>query len=338
MAPLRVDATDIERMAEATFLSYGANSREKISRFWVLLLLSGIIATAGVASNSAATVIGAMIVAPLMTPILGAAYALVLADQRYLLHSLLTVAGGALLVIAIAFLFGLSEPLDVLTEDNSQVYSRVQPHLIDLLAALATGSVGAFALVRSDVSDTLPGVAIAISLVPPLAVVGLTLEDGNTYKALGALLLFATNVAAMVFTATMCLLLYRVRATALDAGFAIGRLRGWGLAAVVAMVAVVAIPLAFGTLQVFRENLLKFHSAPVAEDWAQANNWRVTSLQVDEQEVLITAIGPPPKIAPESLRKAFDEAGLSEFDLTIKLIVGDTQHIPGTESDSEGDE
>lgn len=338
MVQLRVDASDIERIAEATFLSYGANSRQKISRFWVLLGLSGIIATAGVASDSVATVIGAMIVAPLMTPIMGAAYALVLADRRHLLYSLLTVVGGALLVIAIAFLFGMSEPLDMHTEGNSQVYSRVHPRLIDLVAALATGSVGAFALVRSDVSDTLPGVAIAISLVPPLAVVGLTLEDGKTYEALGAFLLFTTNVAAMVFTATMCLLLYRVRATALDAGFAIGRLQGSSLAAVVAMVAVVAFPLALGTLKVFRENLLKFDSAPVAEEWAQANNWRLIDLQVDEQEVLVTAIGPLPKLTSDVLRKAFDEAGLSDIGLTIKLIVGDTQHIPGSESDSEVDE
>ena len=68
--------------------------------------------------------------------------------------------------------------LDVVAATNSQVAGRVQPRLIDLLAAVATGVVGAFALVRSDVSDTLPGVAIAISLVPPLAVVGLTLEAG----------------------------------------------------------------------------------------------------------------------------------------------------------------
>ena len=63
---------------------------------------------------------------------------------------------------------------------------RVSPRLIDLLAALATGAVGAFAMVRADVSDTLPGVAIAISLVPPLAVVGLSLESGAPEQALGA--------------------------------------------------------------------------------------------------------------------------------------------------------
>ena len=66
----------------------------------------------------------------------------------------------------------------MLAETNSQVAGRVNPRLVDLLAALATGAVGSIALARDDISDTLPGVAIAVSLVPPLAVVGLTLESG----------------------------------------------------------------------------------------------------------------------------------------------------------------
>lgn len=84
---------------------------------------------------------------------------------------------------------------------------RVSPRLIDLLAALATGAVGAFAMVRADVSDTLPGVAIAISLVPPLAVVGLSLESGAPEQALGALLLLGTNAGAIA-TGTVVFLLH----------------------------------------------------------------------------------------------------------------------------------
>jgi uncharacterized hydrophobic protein (TIGR00271 family) len=129
-------------MAHSVLLSYGKNSRAKYSAFWVLLGLSAVIATAGVYNDSTATVIGAMIVAPLMTPILGTAYALVLADRNRMLRSLSVVIGGALLVIAIAFVFGLFDPLGAALEGNSQVTSRVNPKLVDLLAALATGLVG----------------------------------------------------------------------------------------------------------------------------------------------------------------------------------------------------
>ena len=96
---------------------------------------------------------------------------MVLADRRHLLHNMGLVLAGALVVVAIGYLVGSLHTGDVVAATNTQVSGRVSPKLIDLTAALATGVVGAFALVRSDVSDTLPGVAIAISLVPPAAVV-----------------------------------------------------------------------------------------------------------------------------------------------------------------------
>ena len=75
--------------------------------------------------------------------------------------------------------------------DNTQITARVSPTIVDLVAAAATGLAGAFAVARRDIGDILPGVAIAISLVPPLAVVGVTAVDGDWDGALGALLLFS---------------------------------------------------------------------------------------------------------------------------------------------------
>ncbi|MDN5696776.1 MAG: DUF389 domain-containing protein, partial [Rubrobacter sp.] len=188
---------DLEHMRDAVFF-HGPDVRRRLSRFWILITLSAIIAAAGVVADSAATVIGAMIVAPLMTPVLGTVLSVVLADRVNLGRSLLLVAGGALTAIAIGWLLGLLVVNGVVADTNSQVAGRVTPRLIDLLAALATGAVGSVALVRRDVSDTLPGVAIAISLVPPLSVVGLTFESGEFGQSLGALLLFLNNVAAIL--------------------------------------------------------------------------------------------------------------------------------------------
>src|SRR5215218_7523271 len=180
---------DSEHVRDAVFFE-GPEVRQRSSRFWILITLASIIAAAGVAADSTATVIGAMIVAPLMTPILGTMLSVVLADRTNLIRSLLHVAGGA--------------------ETNSQVAQRVHPKLIDLLAALATGVVGSVALVRRDISDTLPGVAITISLVPPLSVVGFTLEAGKLDQSLGASLLFLTNVAAILGSGTVVMALYGV--------------------------------------------------------------------------------------------------------------------------------
>jgi hypothetical protein len=152
----RVTPADVERMVDRLLLS-GPDAGRKRSSFWALLLLSAAIASAGVMMDSTATVIGAMIVAPLMVPILGTALALVLSQRTAMLRSLGTVLGGALAVIAVGYLFGLLDPLGVAATANTQIAGRIHPRLIDLVAALATGTVGAFALARSDVSDALPG-------------------------------------------------------------------------------------------------------------------------------------------------------------------------------------
>ena len=168
---------DITRMRDQLFFEGPERSR-RLSRFWLLLPLAAVIASAGVVSDSTATVIGAMIVAPLMTPILGIVLAVVLTDGVNLRRCLLLVITGAAAVVGVGWLAGLLVPYPVVAATNAQVAARVTLQFADLAAALATGAVGSVALVRSDISDTLPGVAIAISLVPPLAVVGLTLESG----------------------------------------------------------------------------------------------------------------------------------------------------------------
>jgi len=325
-----VQPADVERMANSTLLSYGPNSKQKYSRFWILLALAGVIATAGVANDSTATVIGAMIVAPLMTPILGTAFALVLANRKRMARSLLVVLGGALLVIAMGYGIGMIDSLDTMTQGNSQVDSRVNPRLIDLIAALATGLVGAFALVRADVADTLPGVAIAISLVPPLSVIGLTFQDGLYEESWGATLLFLTNVSAIIFTATLILLLYRVRDTAKGMGGYVGHFSGMTLAAVVGLVVLIAIPLASHTKTLWDENLTRYRVGPIAADWAEANEWLVVELDVTGDVVNVRAVGAPPQISADALRMSMDDAGYEDLDLTVELIVGGADSLPGT--------
>ncbi|MGL6278767.1 MAG: DUF389 domain-containing protein, partial [Gaiella sp.] len=166
-----VSHADIGRMRDRLLFD-GPERNKKLTAYWTLLLLAAVIASAGVVADSTATVIGAMIVAPLMTPILGIVLAVAIGDGKNLALCVLLTVSGAIAVIAIGWLVGIVAEVPVDAETSSQVAGRVSPRLIDLVAAIATGAVGAFALVRADVSDTLPGVAIAISLVPPLAVVG----------------------------------------------------------------------------------------------------------------------------------------------------------------------
>ena len=324
-----VTIDDIDRMRSKLYITTGADRGRKWSAFWVLLLLAAVIASAGVVADSTATVIGAMIVAPLMTPILGTALALVLADRKNLLHNVGLVLVGALLVVLIGYLVGSLHAPDVVAAVNTQVAGRVSPKLIDLTAALATGVVGAFALVRSDVSDTLPGVAIAISLVPPLAVVGLTLESGAPSEALGALLLFATNVAAIIATGTFVLLAYRIRRVVADAGRPVSRISGITLAVVVGAVVVIAVPLAWGTVLAAYEQQIVQQSQPVAEQWAQEEGWIITDVSYQQGQLRVSALGSAPEADANMFRADLDAAGLAFVDARVTLVIGGSKELPG---------
>lgn len=186
-----------DEIRDAVYLSQG-DVAAKQSRFWLLLVLSAGIATAGVIGDSTATVIGAMIVAPLATPIQGVAAAIAYGEVRALIASASVLATAVAVVIGIGFGMAILLPEIVPLAENSQVSGRVSPTIVDLVAAAVTGLAGSFAIARRDIGDILPGVAIAISLVPPLAVVGVAAQARDWDGALGALLLFTTNMLAII--------------------------------------------------------------------------------------------------------------------------------------------
>ncbi|MCA9919651.1 MAG: DUF389 domain-containing protein [Anaerolineales bacterium] len=173
--------------------------------FYMLISLSTIIAALGLLVSSPAVVIGAMLVAPLMSPMVGTGLAVVLGDARFLKLSLGAVIRGMMLAIAVGALTGL---LGLNQPATSELLARTQPTLIDLAIALFSGLAGGYALARSDAAGALPGVAIAAALVPPLATVGISLTAGRFDHAAGAMLLFTANfVSISSATALMFLVL-----------------------------------------------------------------------------------------------------------------------------------
>ncbi len=200
-------AADRRRLYDE-LLYEGDREQAKIIRFAMLMLLASVIASMGVVSDSTAVVIGAMLIAPLMTPLMAMALSLVMGWPNRLGRSALVALGGALLAIGIGFVIGLAEFTIVDTLTNGQIVSRSNPTLVDLVIAVAAGAAGAYGLSRPDVSNSLPGVAIAIALVPPLTVIGISYSQGDWDSGNGALLLFLTNaLAIMVVGGVMFLLL-----------------------------------------------------------------------------------------------------------------------------------
>jgi uncharacterized hydrophobic protein (TIGR00271 family) len=307
-------------MRNAVFFE-GAEMGRRLSRFWILIVLASIIAAAGVVADSTATVIGAMIVAPLMTPILGTMLSVLIADRTNLTRSLLLVISGAMVAIAIGWLIGLTSVTGVVAETNSQVAGRVHPRLIDLLAALATGAVGSVALVRQDVSDTLPGVAIAISLVPPLSVVGLTFEAGARDQSFGALLLFLTNVAAILASGTVVMALYGVHRLATPAATPGQRTvnRRNAIIVIAAMVVAVVVPLTATSVTIARDTLREARVSEAARAFGKEVGWSPGEISTRNGQVVVHMEGPLPIPDTDPLELQLEKRGVAPSEVRIEL-------------------
>jgi uncharacterized hydrophobic protein (TIGR00271 family) len=162
--------------------------------FIVLILLSSVLASFGLLQNSAAVIIGAMLVAPLMSPLMSFSVGLVQGQPLVLRRAAITTGFGVLMALLVAIGVGAAMPVNFST---SEMLARGQPSLIDMGVALASGAAGAYALARKDIPSALAGVAIAAALVPPLCTVGLALAFNDHVLASGAALLFLTNIVSI---------------------------------------------------------------------------------------------------------------------------------------------
>jgi len=340
----------LEDLTEDLDLRQG-DVRAKQSAFWTMLTLAGVIATAGVLADSTATVIGAMIIAPLSTPIMGIALGIV---KRERVRAGRFVALGAVVVVLIGVLATLLIPGDIDLQGNSQITGRTSPTILDLVAAIATGIAGAVGLSRRDVAAVLPGVAIAISLVPPLAVVGVCLGEGEITMAMGALLLFLSNLVALVLAGTVIFAALgyagesaqdeaahadddadqafpdlagadRAEPATEDAGFLVRRVgprRGTRLTIGVLLVAVM-LPLAANTAFVLVLHLWTERVEAIATEWAaDVPGAEVTGVDFESGtfriDVRTTEDLPP----TDTLLEALDGVVLGEFPVVIDTTYG----------------
>ena len=173
-------------------------------RFYLLLTTSALIAAFGLIANSTAVIIGAMLVSPLMTPIIGSSLGLVIGDGRLFANSLRSVVVGTVLAILFSSLLGF---LPLALEATPEMLSRVRPTLLDLFVAVLAGFAGAYAMIDEKVSPALPGVAITVAIVPPLANTGICLSLGYYSGAFGSFMLFFANFLSILLVASATFIL-----------------------------------------------------------------------------------------------------------------------------------
>jgi len=321
---------DVPEFEDKLFFE-GAKRRVNLERFTILLFLATVIATYGVLGDSVATIIGAMIIAPLMKPIMGTAAGLVMGSMKRAGRSFLTVILGVMGVIFTAWFISTFLNTTIISfTSNSAIISRISPSLTDLMVALASGAAGAFAMSRSDVADTLPGVAISISLVPPLCVVGIGLSEAEWAVASGAMLLFLTNFLSILLAGGGVLTLLGLSAASTKG--LTGYARRKAFAIIIAGLLLVAVPLSTTTIRIADETRTELQIQQFAQLWLGQTDFRLTRVEADGNHVslLINGTGEMPSLS--DLEPSL-QALLEDNNLTIRVVPSQTLLYPETASE-----
>lgn len=208
--------------------------------FVLLAVLSAVVATHGLFLSSAAVIIGAMVLAPLMAPIISLAMGLLRGERHLIRTAATTIAIGTALALGTAAFIALLIPIERITPEMA---GRLNPNLLDLGVAIAAGVAGAYAYARESVTKSLPGVAIAVALVPPLCVVGIGVGWMDLHVISGATLLYLTNLVGIALAAAC---------TFLVLGYAPLLRAKRGLAISLVVLAALSIPLVLSFHDIYR--------------------------------------------------------------------------------------
>jgi uncharacterized hydrophobic protein (TIGR00271 family) len=268
---------------------------ELSARYLFMLAMSAGIAILGLLLSSPAVVIGAMLLSPLMGPIIGLGFALAIGDYDWMKQAGWSLLVGTVLSIALSALIVLVSPLQTVT---SEIASRTRPNLFDLGVALFSALAGAYAMIRGR-EGTIVGVAIATALMPPLAVIGFGLATTNWTVFSGSLLLFFTNLMTIALSAAVMARLYGFR-TALSP-------KHTALQNVLIAVALLAlaIPLTFSLWRVAEEaNDTRVINGTLAETFD--NHARLAEIDVEfrARPMRVTATVLTPTLRPDAERVA----------------------------------
>ena len=238
--------------------------------FMMMMCLSTAIASLGLIQNSTAVVIGAMVVAPLMTPLIGAGLALVQGNTIFFRDSIKAMGFGIGAALLISLILGLIVPMEQLTPE---LLARGAPTIIDLGVAFLSGAAAAYAVARPSLLGALAGVAIAAALVPPLATVGISLAEGAWKVSEGAAILFATNLVAIILGAAFIYRRLGIQGSRLGRGLPL-----WGRRTVLflcLLAVILTAPLGYRLAHQLRQGQTRPYTLPVSQSVRKAIKERV---------------------------------------------------------------
>ena len=290
------------------------------ANLWILVF-AVFIASLGLNVNSTAVVIGAMLISPLMGPIVGMGLAVGINDSRLLSRSLKNYLVATTISVITATIYFLLTPL---TEAQSELLARTSPTLYDVLIALCGGAAGILALSVGGKGNVIPGVAIATALMPPLCTAGYGLAMGNFSFFFGAFYLFFINTVFIALSTFVGVRMLRFRRKQFVDAARFSKVKRY----IIGIVVLTMLPAAYMTVQIIRESVLDSNMRKFTKNELTFKGTQILSQKRDEKtkQLNIVALGSP--ITSEAIKQA--QARLADYELgTYRLHI-----IQGAHSES----
>ncbi|HEX5644664.1 MAG TPA: TIGR00341 family protein [Erythrobacter sp.] len=263
-------------------------------RYLFMTAMAGGIAILGLLLSSPAVVIGAMLLSPLMGPIMGLGFALAIGDYHWLKQSARTLAWGSLIAILLCAVLVFLSPIQTVTPE---IAARTRPNLFDLLIALFSALAGAYATIRGR-EGTIVGVAIATALMPPLAVVGFGLATLNWTVFSGALLLFVTNLVTIALTSWAMARLYGFRTSLSERNTLLQN------GAIAGVMLALAVPLAISLQQIAWEtNAQRQIRGDILDSFDAPSRLSQLDINFEADPIEVEATVLTPRIVPDAEQK-----------------------------------
>ena len=303
---------DRKEALEELFIFGKENQLPFFRRMAVLTLVSTVIATGGLLSNSSAVVIGAMLIAPLMRPVMSAAAAITMGWSRRLWQSILLITVMAISVVISSMLLAMLSPETI--EMTGQVLARTRPTFFDLVIALASGVGGAYVMTRKE-SSAIPGVAMAVSLLPPLASCGILLEYSEYELATRAFILFFTNFLAMILAAAMTFVITGMSRA--NVHQRVNRFIVNFMMLFVVLIVATSVPLFHYSNEVWYDAEYQAVKSEVVQAWLKENDLEIVEVAINEENQIFSAVlrGPKPPLSIEGLYNSMSKARIKKGEM-----------------------
>jgi uncharacterized hydrophobic protein (TIGR00271 family) len=297
--------------------AYDLDRHSALKRYFALLVFAVLMATFGLHKDSALIILSAMLLEQVMLPIVAFSLGLVTGEPRRQMGAgfvILASAGVAVTLSWLVTMLALSDRSLI----SSQIVANSAPNMTDLVVALIAGVACGYILIYRETLSALPGVAVGLTLVPPLCAAGYLLAHGERSLAQGALLMFATNLAAIIFACSIVFVLAGFLPSRTESGLPV-RIKVGIVSAVIA-VAIIAYPLQRVTNAIIRDARDEATVLQVTTDWVDGTTFKIEEVNVDGELVEITLSGPVTPVTADDLANDIAASIGRRIDLELEII------------------